>query len=110
MSADTELGLVYLPIDAPTDDFYGGNRPGDNLFSQSVVAVDALTGERRWHFQMIHHGLWDYDTPAAPNLMNLTVDGREIRALAQVTKQGWAYVFDRATGVPVWPIPELPVP
>ena len=110
MSADLELGYVYLPTEAPTNDYYGGHRPGDNLFTQSVVALNALTGERVWHFQMIHHGLWDYDTPAAPNLMNLTVDGREIRALAQVTKQGWAYVFDRATGVPVWPIPELPVP
>ncbi len=110
MSADLELGYVYLPTEAPTNDYYGGHRPGDNLFTQSVVALNALTGERAWHFQMIHHGLWDYDTPAAPNLMNLNVDGREIRALAQVTKQGWAYVFDRATGVPVWPIPELPVP
>ena len=110
MSADLDLGYVYLPTEAPTNDYYGGHRPGDNLFTQSVVAVDATTGDRVWHFQMIHHGLWDYDTPAAPNLMNINVDGREIRALAQVTKQGWAYVFDRATGVPVWPIPELPVP
>ena len=110
MSADLELGYVYLPTEAPTNDYYGGHRPGDNLFTQSVVALNALTGERVWHFQMIHHGLWDYDTPAAPNLMNIDVDGREIRALAQVTKQGWAYVFDRATGVPVWPMPELPVP
>ena len=110
MSADLELGYVYLPTEAPTNDYYGGHRPGDNLFTQSIVAVDAATGERVWHFQMIHHGLWDYDTPAAPNLININVDGREIRALAQVTKQGWAYVFDRATGVPVWPMPELPVP
>ena len=110
MSADLDLGLVYLPTEAPTNDYYGGHRPGDNLFTQSVVAVDAATGDRVWHFQMIHHGLWDYDTPAAPNLMNINVNGREIRALAQVTKQGWAYVFDRATGVPVWPMPELPVP
>ena len=109
MSADLELGYVYLPTEAPTNDYYGGHRPGDNLFSQSVVALDAATGERVWHFQMIHHGIWDYDTPAAPNLMDITVDGREIKALAQVTKQGWAYVFDRVTGVPVWPIPEIPV-
>ena len=113
MSADTELGLVYLPIDAPTDDFYGGNRPGDNLFSQSVVAVDALTGERRWHFQMIHHGLWDYDPPAAPNLIDITVEGRPIKALAQITKQGFVYTFDRETGEPVWVIekevPQLPL-
>ena len=110
MSADPELGLVYLPIDAPTDDFYGGNRPGDNLFSQSVVAVDAKTGERRWHFQMIHHGLWDYDPPAAPNLIDITVEGREIKALAQVTKQGFVYTFDRETGEPVWVIEEREVP
>ena len=110
MSADPELGLVYLPIDAPTDDFYGGNRPGDNLFSQSVVAVDALSGERRWHFQMIHHGLWDYDPPAAPNLIDITVEGREIKALAQITKQGFVYTFDRATGEPVWVIEERQVP
>jgi quinoprotein glucose dehydrogenase len=110
MSADPELGLVYLPIDAPTDDFYGGNRPGDNLFSQSVVAVDAMTGERRWHFQMIHHGLWDYDPPAAPNLIDITVEGREIKALAQVTKQGFVYTFDRETGEPVWVIEEREVP
>ena len=110
MSADPELGLVYLPIDAPTDDFYGGNRPGDNLFSQSVVAVDAQTGERRWHFQMIHHGLWDYDPPAAPNLIDITVEGREIKALAQITKQGFVYTFDRETGEPVWVIEERAVP
>ncbi len=110
LSADLELGYVYLPTEAPTNDFYGGHRPGDNLFTQSVVALDASTGERVWHFQMIHHGVWDYDTPAAPNLMDIVVDGRPIKAIAQVTKQGFTYVFDRATGVPVWPIPERPVP
>jgi len=110
MSADPELGLVYLPIDAPTDDFYGGNRPGDNLFSQSVVAIDAATGERRWHFQMIHHGLWDYDPPAAPNLIDITGEGRQIKALAQITKQGFVYTFDRETGEPVWVIEEREVP
>ncbi|MDA1370534.1 MAG: PQQ-binding-like beta-propeller repeat protein [Proteobacteria bacterium] len=110
MSADPELGLVYLPIDAPTDDFYGGNRPGDNLFSQSIVAVDALTGERRWHFQMVHHGIWDYDPPAAPNLLDVTVAGRQIKALAQVTKQGFVFAFDRATGEPIWAIEERAVP
>ncbi len=110
MSADQELGIVYLPTEAPTNDFYGGHRPGDNLFTQSVVALDANTGERIWHYQMIHHGIWDYDTPAAPNLININVNGREIRAIAQVTKQGFVYVFDRATGVPVWPIEERPVP
>ena len=110
MSADPELGLVYLPIDAPTDDFYGGNRPGDNLFSQSVVAIDAASGKRRWHFQMIHHGLWDYDPPAAPNLIDITVEGRQIKALAQITKQGFVYTFDRETGEPVWVIEEREVP
>ncbi|PCI77589.1 MAG: pyrroloquinoline quinone-dependent dehydrogenase [SAR86 cluster bacterium] len=110
MSADLELGYIYLPMEAPTNDFYGGHRPGDNLFTQSLVALDADTGERVWHFQMVHHGIWDYDTPAAPNLMDITVDGREIKAIAQVTKQGFTYVFDRATGVPVWPIIEREVP
>jgi quinoprotein glucose dehydrogenase len=110
MSADPELGLVYLPIEAATNDFYGGHRPGDNLFSQSLVALNAETGERAWHFQMIHHGIWDYDPPAAPNLMDITVNGRDIKAVAQVTKQGFTYVFDRETGEPVWPIPEQPVP
>ena len=110
MSADLELGYVYLPTEASTNDFFGGHRPGDNLFTQSLVALDASTGERVWHFQMIHHGLWDYDTPAAPNLIDITVDGREIKAIAQVTKQGFTYMFDRATGVPVWPIIERPVP
>ncbi|MDA1370391.1 MAG: PQQ-binding-like beta-propeller repeat protein [Proteobacteria bacterium] len=110
MSADLELGYVYLPTEASTNDFYGGHRPGDNLFTQSVVALDASTGDRVWHFQMIHHGLWDFDTPAASNLIDITVDGRVIKAIAQVTKQGFIYVFDRATGVPVWPIIERPVP
>jgi len=110
LSADLELGYVYLPTEASTNDFYGGHRPGDNLFTQSLVALDASTGERVWHFQMIHHGLWDYDTPAAPNLIDIVVDGRPIKAIAQVTKQGFTYVFDRATGVPVWPIIERPVP
>jgi len=110
MSADLELGYVYLPTEAATNDFYGGHRLGDNLFTQSVVALDASTGERVWHFQMIHHGIWDYDTPAAPNLIDINVDGKEIKALAQVTKQGFTYVFDRVTGVPVWPIVERAVP
>lgn len=110
MSADLELGFVYLPTEASTNDFYGGHRLGDNLFTQSLVALNAATGERVWHFQMIHHGLWDYDTPAAPNLIDIIVDGREIKAIAQVTKQGFTYVFDRETGEPVWPIEERPVP
>lgn len=110
MSADLELGYVYLPMEAATNDFYGGHRPGDNLFSESIVCLDARTGERVWHFQMVHHGVWDYDNPAAPNLIDINVDGRVIKAVAQVTKQGFTYVFDRATGEPVWPIIEKPVP
>ena len=109
MSGDEELGWVYLPIGTPTNDYYGGHRLGDNLFAESIVAVDVETGQRQWHFQTIHHGLWDYDLPAAPNLLDITVDGREIKAVAQVSKQGFVYVFDRITGEPVWPIEELPV-
>ncbi len=109
MSADPELGLVYLPLEAATGDYYGGHRPGDNLFTQSVVALDAATGERRWHFQTVHHGIWDYDLPTAPVLLDLVVDGREIPALAQVTKQAFTFVFDRRTGEPVWPIEERPM-
>ena len=110
MSADLDLGYVYLPVEAGTGDYYGGHRPGDNLFSQSVVALDARTGERVWHFQTVHHGIWDYDPPAAPILLDLVVDGREIKAVAQVTKQNFTYVFDRVTGEPVWPIEERAVP
>ena len=109
MSGDEELGWVYLPTGTPTSDYYGGHRLGDNLFAESLVAVDVETGQRQWHFQMIHHGLWDYDLPAAPNLLDITVDGRTIKAVAQVSKQGFVYVFDRVTGEPVWPIGELPV-
>ncbi len=109
-SADEELGYVYLPVSSSTNDMYGGHRPGRNLFSQSLVCVDAETGERVWHFQLVHHGLWDYDPPAAPILMDITVDGRHIKAVAQLTKQAFAYVFDRVTGEPVWPIEERPVP
>jgi quinoprotein glucose dehydrogenase len=109
MSADPALGYVYLPVEAPTGDFYGGHRPGDNLFSQSLVCLDARTGERVWHFQTVHHGIWDYDLPAPPVLLDITVDGREIPAVAQVTKQGFTFVFDRRSGEPVWPIEERPV-
>ena len=109
-SADEELGLVYMPISSSTNDMYGGHRVGDNLFSQSLVAVDAVTGERVWHFQTVHHGLWDYDPPAAPILMDITVEGVPIKAVTQITKQGFAFVFDRATGEPVWEIIERPVP
>ena len=109
-SADAELGMVYMPISSSTNDMYGGHRIGDNLFSQSLVAVDVETGERVWHFQTVHHGLWDYDPPAAPILMDITVDGREIKAITQLTKQAFAFVFDRETGEPVWEIEERPVP
>ena len=110
MSADEELGYVYLPVSTPTNDWYGGHRLGDNLFAESLVALECATGERVWHFQMVHHGLWDYDNPAAPNLVDITVDGRAIQAVVQVSKQGFTYVFDRVTGEPVWPIVELAVP
>jgi len=110
MSADPELGLVYVATDPPTIDYYGGFHPGDNLFATSILALDVATGERRWHFQTVHHDVWNYDNPTAPNLVDIVVDGREVPALVQTTKQGWAYVFDRATGEPVWPIEEHPVP
>lgn len=110
ISVDLELRLVYLPVEMPTGDYYGGHRPGNNLFGSSIVAVDLETGERRWHFQFVHHDIWDWDTPAAPILADINVDGVEIRAVAQPTKQGWVYVFDRATGRPVWPIEEHAVP
>jgi quinoprotein glucose dehydrogenase len=110
MSADEELGYVYLPVESPTGDFYGGERPGDGLFGESLVCLDAKTGKRIWHFQFIHHGVWDWDLPAAPNLLDITVDGRKIKAVAQVTKQGFVYTFDRVTGQPVWPMEERPVP
>ena len=109
-SADEELGYVYLPLSTPTNDYYGGHRLGDNLFAESIVCLDATTGERIWHFQAVHHGLWDYDFPAAPNLVDITVDGRAIKAVAIVSKQGFTYVFDRVTGEAVWPIEEQPVP
>jgi quinoprotein glucose dehydrogenase len=110
MSIDEELGLVYLPVELPTGDGYGGHRPGNGLFGESLVAVDLQTGQRRWHYQLVHHGLWDHDIPCAPILVDITVNGRAIKAVAQPTKQGFVYVFDRATGEPVWPIEERPVP
>jgi quinoprotein glucose dehydrogenase len=109
MSADEARGLVYLPVSTPTDDFYGGGRPGAGLFGESLVCVEAKTGKIRWWFQFVHHGVWDYDTPAQPNLLTIKVGGRTIDAVAQVTKQGFTYVFDRVTGKPVWPIVERPV-
>ena len=109
MSADEETGYVFLPIGTSTSDYYGGHRFGDNLFAESVVAVDMETGQRMWHFQAVHHGVWDYDFPAAPTLVDISVAGRSVKAVAQVSKQGFTYVFDRVTGDPVWPIEERPV-
>jgi len=109
ISADVERGLVYLPVEAPTSDWYGGERPGDNLYGNSLVCVDARTGEVVWFHQLIHHDIWDWDNPTAPILMDLVVDGVEIPAVAQVTKQAWVYTFNRVTGEPVWPIEERPV-
>ncbi len=110
LSADEDLGYVYLPFEEATGDYYGGTRPGNNLYAESIVCLDARTGKRVWHFQTIHHGLWDYDLPAAPVLGDITVNGRRIKAVAQVSKQAFVYVFDRVTGQPVWPIEERPVP
>lgn len=110
MSADEELGLVYMPETTPTNDWYGGNRPGSNLFAESIVALDARTGKRVWHFQGVHHGLWDYDFPCAPVLVDITVRGKQIKALAQPSKQSMLYVLNRETGEPVWPIEERAVP
>jgi quinoprotein glucose dehydrogenase len=110
MSADLELGYVYLPVETPSHDFYGGHRLGDNLYAESLVCLDAKTGKRVWHFQIVHHGVWDYDPPAAPILGDIVVDGKRIKSVTQLTKQGMSFVFDRATGKPVWPIEEKPVP
>jgi quinoprotein glucose dehydrogenase len=110
MSADPELGYIYVPTSSPTNDMYGGHRLGDNLYTSSVVCLDAKTGKRVWHFQTVHHDLFDYDLPAAPILVDITVDGRPIKALAQLTKQAFVFVLDRVTGEPVWPIEERPVP
>ena len=109
MSADEELGYLYLPTNTAAPDYYGGHRPGDNLFAESLVCLDVETGELIWHFQMVHHGLWDYDNPAAPNLLDLVVDGKPVKAVAQITKQGFVYAFDRVTGKPLWPIEERTV-
>ena len=109
MTIDPELNMAYLPIEAPTGDYYGGHRPGDNLFSGSIVAVDLDTGERVWHYQTVHHDIWDWDLPAAAVLLDITVDGRDIKALILPTKQTYMFVLDRQTGEPIWPIPEVPV-
>jgi quinoprotein glucose dehydrogenase len=109
MSVDEETNTVYLPVELPTGDYYGGHRPGSGLFGESLVALDLKTGRRKWHYQMVHHGIWDMDVPCAPILADLVVNGTPIKAIAQPTKQGWVYVFDRVTGKPVWPMPERAV-
>lgn len=110
MAADPDLGLVYLPVEMPTSDMYGGERPGANLFGNSLVAVDVRTGERVWHRQLIHHDIWDWDNPTSPILLDVNVDRRPVKAVVQLTKQAFAYAFDRETGEPIWPIEERPVP
>ena len=110
MSADPERGLVYIPTNPPTIDFFGGFRPGDGLFGTSVIALDVQTGERVWHFQTVHHDIWNFDNPTAPIALDVVVDGQPTPILVQTTKQGWAYTFNRETGEPIWPIVERPVP
>ena len=110
MSADLEAGLVYLPGESPTIDAYGGNRLGTGLFAESLVAVDLKTGKRKWHYQVVHHGIWDYDLPGAPLLMDVTIDGKPRKIVGQPSKQGWLYTFDRITGEPIWPMVEKAVP
>ncbi|MBM4185295.1 MAG: hypothetical protein FJ207_13925, partial [Gemmatimonadetes bacterium] len=110
MAADPELGLVYIVTNGATIDYYGGFRPGDNLFSTSIIALDVNTGQRRWHYQMVHHDIWNYDSPSAPVLMDVTVNGREVKGLFEATKQAFLYAINRETGQPIWPIEERPVP
>ena len=110
ISVDEDLGMAYLPVELPTGDYYGGHRPGSGLFGETLVAVDLMTGQRKWHYQLVHHGIWDMDIPCAPILADITVNGRALKAVAQPTKQANLYVFDRVTGQPVWPIEERPVP
>jgi len=109
MSVDEQLGLAYLPVESPTGDYYGGPRPGNGLFGETLVAVDLQTGKRKWHYQLVHHGIWDMDIPCAPILFDVTINGRTIKAVAQPTKQAFLYVFNRETGEPIWPIVEKPV-
>jgi quinoprotein glucose dehydrogenase len=109
MSVDEELGLAYLPVELPTGDYYGGHRPGDTLYGESLVAVDVKTGKRKWHYQTVHHGIWDMDLPCAPVLADVMIDGRLRKIAAQPSKQGWLYVLDRVTGEPIWPIEERAV-
>ena len=109
ISVDEDLGLVYLPVEEPTGDYYGGHRPGNNLFGESLVAVDLKTGQRKWYYQLVHHALWDFDISSAPLLADITINGRAVKAVAQPTKQGILYVFDRVNGQPIWPFEEHPV-
>jgi quinoprotein glucose dehydrogenase len=109
MSVDEQLGLAYLPVESPTGDYYGGPRPGNGLFGETLVAVDLQTGKRKWHYQLVHHGIWDMDIPCAPILFDVTINGKTIKAVAQPTKQAFLYVFNRETGEPIWPIVEKPV-
>ena len=110
ITVDEDLGLVYLPVESPTSDYYGGKRPGNNLFGESLVCVDLKTGQRKWHFQLVHHPIWDHDISSAPILMDVTIDGKLRKLVAQPSKQSFLYVFDRVTGEPIWPIVETPVP
>jgi quinoprotein glucose dehydrogenase len=110
MSADDQLGRLYLPTNTVAPDYYGGHRPGNNLFAESILCLDLDKGTRVWHFQTVHHGLWDYDNPTAPNLLDITVNGKPVKALAQITKQGFVYTLNRETGVPIWPIEERAAP
>jgi quinoprotein glucose dehydrogenase len=110
ISVDEDLETVYLPVEEPTGDYFGANRPGDGLFGETLLAVDLYTGKRKWHYQLVHHGIWDNDIPCAPILIDVTVDGKRVKAVAQPTKQAFLYVFDRTTGKPIWPIVEKPVP
>lgn len=110
LSADSENGLVFIPTDTPTNDYYGGDRLGDNLYGTSLIALDVKTGERKWHYQMVHHDIWNFDNPDAPHVLDVEIDGETTPIVVQATKQGWLYVFNRVTGEPIWPIEERPVP
>jgi quinoprotein glucose dehydrogenase len=109
ISVDEQLGMAFIPVELPTGDFYGGHRPGNGLFGETVLAVDLKTGQRKWHYQLVHHGIWDMDIPCAPMLVDITLNGQTVKAVAQPTKQAFLYVFDRITGKPIWPIEERPV-
>ena len=110
ITVDEELGLVYLPVETPSSDYYGGHRPGNNLFAESLVCVDLKTGQRKWHYQFVHHPLWNYDMSSAPIVADVPINGQMRKVVAVPSKQSWLYVFDRVTGEPIWPIEEKPVP